>query len=63
MAKIIEKYMCRSSFSKICKFANYNTTKTWTSSSNLWVKMQYSFFVEDLPVAASTDKLMEEYES
>ena len=25
--------------------------------------MQHSFFVEDLPVAASTDQLMEEYES
>ena len=25
--------------------------------------MQYSFFVEDLPVAASADQLMEEYES
>ena len=25
--------------------------------------MQYSFFVEDLPVAASADKLMEEYKS
>ena len=25
--------------------------------------MQYSFLVEDLPVAASADQLMEEYES
>ena len=25
--------------------------------------MQYSFFVEDLPVIASADQLMEEYES
>ena len=25
--------------------------------------MRYSFFVEDLPVIASTDQLMEEYES
>ena len=25
--------------------------------------MQYGFFVEDLPVAASTDQLMEEHES
>ena len=33
------------------------------SSNNFWIKMQYSFFVEDLPVAASTDQLMEEYES
>ena len=63
MANIIEKYMWRSWIYKICKLTNYNTTKTWTSSSNFRVKMQYSSFVEDLPVAASGNQLMEEYES
>ena len=35
----------------------YNATKTWASSNNFWVKLQYNFFVEDLPVAAFTDQL------
>ena len=38
-------------------------TTTLQKLELLPVKMQYSFFVEDVPVTASTDQLMEEYET
>ena len=60
MDKSTKKYIRRSSVQQIYKLTAYNTTKTSTSLSNFSVKMQYSFFVNNLPVAASMDKLMEE---
>ena len=35
----------------------YSVTKTWTSSNNIWRKVQYNIFEEDLPVSVFTDQL------